>query len=239
MRTIRLFSLLDRLRGRQRPISAESLAEALDVSVRTIYRDMSTLQSMGAPIRGESGLGYQLEKGYFLPPLHFDANELEAIMLGTRLIAARGDAQLSEAARRVSAKIGAMLGEDAGERYQHLPLRAVPRKSLENERATRHLGLLRAAIRGKTRLFVHYCDLKGNESRRKVRPLGLTMFDAVWLLTVWCEVKADFRNLRVDGIQSLTETGERFKPERGKRFEDYIKSLPDTGESPARSGHCR
>ncbi|WP_049270436.1 helix-turn-helix transcriptional regulator, partial [Serratia marcescens] len=90
MRTVRLFSILEQLRGRQRPVSAEFLAQALDVSVRTIYRDMSTLQAMGAPIRGESGLGYQLEKGYFLPPLHFDANELEAIILGTRLIAARG-----------------------------------------------------------------------------------------------------------------------------------------------------
>lgn len=226
MRTVRLFSILEQLRGRQRPVSAEFLAQTLDVSVRTIYRDMSTLQAMGAPIRGESGLGYQLEKGYFLPPLHFDANELEAIILGTRLIAARGDAQLGEAARRVSAKIGAMLDDDAKKRYEDMPLRAVSRRTLEYELADRYLEPLRVAIRGRKRLAVRYRDLKGNESRRNIRPLGLTMFDAVWLLTIWCETKADFRNLRVDGILSLTNTGERFRQERGKRFEDYIKSLP-------------
>ncbi|MEL5667366.1 YafY family protein [Serratia ureilytica] len=226
MRTVRLFSILDQLRGRQRPVSAEFLAQTLDVSVRTIYRDMSTLQAMGAPIRGASGLGYQLEKGYFLPPLHFDANELEVIILGTRLIAARGDAQLGEAARRVSAKIGAILDDDTKKRYEDMPLRAVSRRTLEYELADRHLEPLRVAIRGRMRLAVRYRDLKGNESRRNIRPLGLTMFDAVWLLTIWCETKADFRNLRVDGILSLTDTGERFRQERGKRFEDYIKSLP-------------
>nr|WP_263856485.1 WYL domain-containing protein [Serratia marcescens] len=107
-----------------------------------------------------------------------------------------------------------------------MPLRAVSRRTLEYELADRYLEPLRVAIRGRKRLAVRYRDLKGNESRRNIRPLGLTMFDAVWLLTIWCETKADFRNLRVDGILSLTDTGERFRQERGKRFEDYIKSLP-------------
>ncbi len=226
MRTLRLFALLDHLRGRTEPVSAETLAQELSVSVRTIYRDMATLQAMRAPIRGEAGIGYQLEKGYFLPPLHFDPDELDALMLGTRLIASRGDDDLAAAARRVSAKVSAAIGHDKGENYSQLPLRAVARQSPENDKAAEHLTLLRIALRDKAVLEITYCDLQDKRSQRIVRPLGLTMFDAVWLLTVWCEDRSDFRNLRVDRIEAIQLTGRLFREERGKRFEDYLKTLP-------------
>lgn len=226
MRTLRLFALLDHLRGRTEPVSAEILAQELSVSVRTIYRDMATLQAMSAPIRGEAGIGYQLEKGYFLPPLHFDPDELDALMLGTRLIASRGDDDLASAARRVSAKISAVIGHDRGENYSRLPLRAVARQSPENDKAAEHLTLLRVALRDKAVLQIRYCDLQDKRSQRTVRPLGLTMFDAVWLLTVWCENRSDFRNLRVDRIEVIQLAGRLFRTERGKRFEDYLKTLP-------------
>ena len=157
MRTLRLFALLDHLRGRTEPVSAEMLAQELQVSVRTIYRDMVTLQAMGAPLRGEAGIGYQLEKGYFLPPLHFDPDELDALMLGTRLIASRGDEALAAAARRVSAKISAAIGHDKGENYSRLPLRAVARQNPENDKAAEHLTLLRVALRDKAVLQIRYC----------------------------------------------------------------------------------
>ncbi len=226
MRTLRLFALLDHLRGRTEPVSAETLAQELSVSVRTIYRDMATLQAMGAPIRGEAGIGYQLEKGYFLPPLHFDPDELDALILGTRLIASRGDDDLAAATRRVSAKISAAIGHDKGENYTRLPLRAVARQSPENDKAAEHLTLLRVALRDKAVLEITYCDLQDKYSQRTVRPLGLTMFDTVWLLTVWCENRSDFRNLRVDRIEVIQLTGRFFREERGKRFEDYLKTLP-------------
>lgn len=226
MRTLRLFALLDHLRGRTEPVSAETLAQELSVSVRTIYRDMATLQAMGAPIRGEAGIGYQLEKGYFLPPLHFDPDELDALILGTRLIASRGDDDLAAAARRVSAKISAAIGHDKGANYTRLPLRAVARQSPENDKAAEHLTLLRVALRDKAVLEITYCDLQDKYSQRTVRPLGLTMFDTVWLLTVWCENRSDFRNLRVDRIEVIQLTGRFFREERGKRFEDYLKTLP-------------
>ncbi len=226
MRTLRLFALLDHLRGRTEPVSAETLAQELSVSVRTIYRDMATLQAMRAPIRGEAGIGYQLEKGYFLPSLHFDPDELDALMLGTRLIASRGDDDLAAAARRVSAKVSAAIGHDKGENYSQLPLRAVARQSPENDKAAEHLTLLRIALRDKAVLEITYCDLQDKRSQRIVRPLGLTMFDAVWLLTVWCEDRSDFRNLRVDRIEAIQLTGRLFREERGKRFEDYLKTLP-------------
>lgn len=225
MRTFRLFTLLDHLRGRTEPVSAEMLAQELQVSVRTIYRDMATLQVMGAPIRGEAGVGYQMEKGYFLPPLRFDADELDAIMLGTRLLVSRGDDQLAAAAMRVSAKISAVLSNDLSETYKHLPLRAVARQTIENTSANRHLAHLRQAVRNKMILDITYTDLQGNQSQRLARPLGLTMFDDVWLLTIWCETRLDFRNLRADKIDSLQMTGKKFRSEKGKRFEDYLKTL--------------
>jgi predicted DNA-binding transcriptional regulator YafY len=226
MRALRLFALLDHLRGRLNPVSAEALAVDLNVSARTIYRDMATLQAMRAPVRGEAGIGYQMERGYFLPPLQFDADELEAIMLGTRLIAARGDSELSDAARLVSGKISGILEGEAGETYTRLPLRAVSRQSQETIKASAHLGFLRSAVREKAQLQILYLDLKEAKSQRIARPLGLTVFDHVWLLTIWCETKNDFRNLRVDRIEAVERTGKRFRPEVGKRFEDYLQTLP-------------
>ncbi|QPS21803.1 helix-turn-helix transcriptional regulator [Serratia plymuthica] len=225
MKTIRLFTLLEHLRCRVHPVSAEVLAQALDVSVRTVYRDMATLQAIGAPVRGESGLGYLLEKDYFLPPLNFDPDELDAIMLGMRLIGARGDDVLSAAAARVSAKIGSVIDVKKIDIYKRLPLRAVSRPTEESEKAMRHLAFLRQAMRKKLQLNINYVDLQGRESDRIVRPLGLTVFDSVWLLTVWCEKRSDFRNLRVDNITSVVGTGLSFRPENGKLFEDYLKTL--------------
>lgn len=225
MKTIRLFTLLDHLRGRIHPVSAEVLAQALSVSVRTIYRDMATLQAIGAPVRGESGLGYVLEKDYFLPPLNFDPDELDAIMLGMRLIGARGDSMLSAAANRVSAKISAVIDVKKADTYKQLPLRAVSQRTEISEKAAKHLAFLRLATRKRLQLNINYVDLLGRESHRIVRPLGLTIFDAVWLLTVWCEKRSGFRNLRVDNIISVASTGQQFRQESGKLFGDYLKTL--------------
>lgn len=225
MKTLRLFAVLDHLRSCARPISAEALAQALGVSPRTIYRDMATLQAAGAPIRGESGQGYQLERGYFLPPLHFDPDELEAIMLGVRLVMARGDHALHAAAERVSGKIGATLPQDAGETFRNLPLMAVSRRTAAAGKAHTRLPLLRRAIRQRNMVRFEYIDLQERPSRRHVRPLGLTLFDEAWLLTAWCETRSDFRNFRVDRITDATMTGEHFRHEAGRRFQDYLRSL--------------
>lgn len=225
MKVFRLFALLDRLREASAPVSAEALADALEVSPRTIYRDMATLQAMGAPVRGEAGLGYQMERGYFLPPLRFDAEELEAIALGMRLVAARGDDGLRAAAARVSGKIGAASGEGAGKVTDRLPLRAVTRERPQAGVVDRWLPELRRVIRERRIVTLGYVDLSRRETRRRVRPLGLTVFDEVWLLTGWCEAREDFRNFRVDRIATIEDTGERAPNERGRRFEDYLATL--------------
>ncbi|CAN7243095.1 hypothetical protein Brsp04_00848 [Brucella sp. NBRC 12952] len=225
MKTLRLFSLLDRLRSASTPVSAEVLADMLEVSPRTIYRDMATLVAMGAPVRGEAGLGYQLEKGYFLPPLHFDADELEAIMLGVRLVMARGDGDLGAAAQRVSGKISSTMQAGAGDRYKNLPLRAVSKLTEEHSKANLHLSFLRRAVRDRVVVTLEYLDLKDNITERIVRPLGLTMFDAVWLLTGWCESRNDFRNFRLDRISNVETAGRVFRHQKGQRFEDYLLTL--------------
>ena len=225
MRIHRLLTLLDMLRGEIRPVSAATLAARLGVSPRTLYRDMVTLQAMGAPIRGEVGVGYQLEDGFFLPPLHLDAQEMEAVMLGVRLVRARADATLADAAARASAKLGAAMGDGRRESYLRIPLRAVSRRTEANDAAEAHLSILREAIRSRRTLRIAYNDLRDRQGERLGRPLALTIFDEVWLLTIWCEAKGDFRNLRVDRIQTLIDTGTRFRPERGRRFEDYLATL--------------
>lgn len=182
MKTLRLFALLDQLRATRHPISAEALAQQLGVSARTIYRDMASLQAMGAPVRGESGLGYQLEKGYFLPPLRFDPDETEAIMLGLRLVMARDRGDLRDAAKRVSGKIADAMGTDGADRFQNLPLLAVARPRQDDDHATRWSSVLRKAIRERWVLELTYRDLDGRESHRHIHPLGLTLFDEVWLL---------------------------------------------------------
>ena len=225
MKTLRLFALLDQLRLARHPVSAERLAQRLGVSLRTIYRDMATLSALGAPVRGESGLGYQLEKGYFLPPLRFDPDEAEAIMLGLRLVMARGAGGLHDAAERVAGKVADAMGDDRGETFRDLPLLAVSRERSADSEAAKWGDALRKMVRSRQIVELTYRDLSEQESCRRVWPLGLTLFDEAWLLTAWCEMRGDFRNFRLDRISHLSETGERFTPVKGQRFEDYLARL--------------
>lgn len=221
MRTTRLFSILDHLRGRRTPLTADTLAADLNVSVRTIYRDITTLQSMGAPIRGEGGIGYQIEAGFFLPPLQFDPDELDALLLGVRMVTARGDDALGQAAHRLLGKIEAVLSEDR--RHLQQPLLAVGREDKAD--AASGLSSLRAAIRHRKKLAVTYQDAHESQSERVVRPLGLTAFETVWVLTGWCELRQGFRNFRLDRIVSISDTYDVFRKEKGKEFADYLRSL--------------
>nr|MEC9420884.1 YafY family protein [Pseudomonadota bacterium] len=221
MRTIRLFSILDTLRSRRGAVPAAMLADLLGVTERTIYRDMATLKAMGAPIRGEGGVGYVLERGYFLPPMQFDPDELDVILLGIRMVKARGDKTMSETAERVLGKLGAVLSE--GERSLNRPLLAVGKAS--SAQGHDALSPLRDAIRKRRKVQLGYSDLQDRVSERLTRPLGLTAFESVWVLTAWCEVRNGFRNFRLDRIRSFAITDTRFPKEPGKEFQDYLKTL--------------
>lgn len=222
LRLFRLFQLMDHLRARVTPVTARDLARLTGVSVRSIYRDITDLQAMGAPIRGEGGMGYVMERGYFLPSLRFEADELDAIALGMRLVAERSGDRLSDAARRVSAKISSTLDHAAREELLSVPLEAGPSVVASAVKAGPLHDDLREAIRRRRMLQIDYVNLAGKRSTRQARPLGLTAFDESWLLTIWCEQSQDFRHLRIDRIESATDLGRTFRQEVGKRFSDAV-----------------
>lgn len=219
MRLFRLFQLLDELRLRRSAVPARTLARDLAVSLRTLYRDIADLQAMGAPIRGEGGIGYVIEPGYFMPSLRLDGEELSALALGLRLVAARTDAAMSEAARHAAAKIASAVGEEARREFLESSFEAGPSDAAH----TPHLKVLREALRQRNVLELDYESLAGRSSTRMARPLGLTVFDSVWLLTVWCETARDFRHLRVERICAVRVTAQRFREERGRRFSDCLE----------------
>ncbi|WP_172449483.1 helix-turn-helix transcriptional regulator [Bowmanella denitrificans] len=218
MRLFRLFQLLDELRLRRTAVSARTLAADMGVSVRTLYRDIADLQALGAPIRGEGGVGYILEPGLFMPSLRLDQDELSALALGLRMVAVRTDAGMSEAARRAAAKIASAVDDAARLEFLDSALEAGPTAMP----CQAFFGVLRDAIRQRRVVEIGYTSLAGKVSKRLARPLGLTVFDSAWLLTIWCESAQDFRHLRVDRIHHVLVTEERFRDERGRRFADCL-----------------
>ncbi len=205
---------------RSRPIStASQIAAALEVSVRTVYRDIGDLMATGAPIRGEAGLGYALEPGYFLPPLNLTAEEAEALALGARMLAAWSDGSVSAVAARALGKIRAVLPA-AGQRGVDQDIFWSPQWVTRNAPTVDLLHLKRAA-QDRRVLEIEYETLNGTRSRRRVRPLSVSFFGPVWLLVAWCEMAADFRCFRLDRIGSLNVTGETFRPEPGKTLADF------------------
>lgn len=221
MRLFRLLSLLDALRLRHGPVTARQIAADRGISLRTAYRDIADLQAMGAPIRGEGGVGYVLEPGYFLPPLGLDDEELEALAFGAGLVAGRGDAALGAAANRALAKIA---GATRSERRSMLSEPTVTAAEPSAALMVAELATMRRAIRERRMTEIDYLSLSGAASRRRARPLGLTVFDHAWLLTIWCESSEAFRHLRADRITRFQPLPERFRPESGKRLSDCHRS---------------
>lgn len=222
MRLFRLFRLLDLMRLRSTPVTAASLADELGVSVRSVYRDIADLQAMGAPIRGEGGIGYVMERGYFLPSLRFETDELDAIILGLKLVAERAAPLLDGAAQRAAAKISSALGEAQRDSMVDSALEAGPHSTANGDGNVQLFATVRTAIAAKETLTIGYQNAVGRSSTREARPLGLTLFENDWLLTIWCEIAQDFRHLRLDRITSLNGSGKRFRIEKGKRFKDAI-----------------
>jgi predicted DNA-binding transcriptional regulator YafY len=204
-RSERLLHLIQSLRRRRRPVSAQALADELDVSLRTLYRDIATLQAQGAPIEGEAGLGYVLKPGFMLPPLILTEDEIDAIVLGLRFVSQRDDSDLSLAAADALAKIEAVLPEHLGEAAATSGLLAGPGGTGE----TKMLAVIRKAIRAEEKLHIAYVDKKGSATKRVVWPIAVGFFDAAETLAAWCETRKDFRHFRLDRIKSVVPIGER------------------------------
>lgn len=212
-RAARLLDLVQALRRRRVPVTGAVLAEELGVSLRTLYRDVATLQAQGAAIDGEAGLGYVLRSGFLLPPLMFADEELEALVLGTRWVASQGDPRLALAARDALAKIGAVLPADRREALDEPGLLIVPTKVAAVEAVD--LGILRRALREEKKLALLYRDAEGRESRRIVWPIALGFFERTRVLAAWCESRAAFRHFRVDRM--VEATIEEARPPRRRR----------------------
>ena len=216
-RTDRLFEIIDILRAARGPVTAAVLAERLEVTPRTIYRYIATLQAMRIPIEGEAGIGYIMRRGYNLPPLNFGEEELEAIVVGLRLLQRTGDKGLQSAAHRVLDKI----------ETHRLPVDGlrVSNWGIENTDAAR-LAELRLAIREERELSITYRALDDAVSSRKVLPLLVTYYLEVAVLMAWCGLRNDFRHFRIDRIEAMAETGSFFSGRGNTLRAEFEKSAP-------------
>lgn len=212
-RAQRLLDLVQVLRRHRRPVSGRKLAAELGVSIRTLYRDIVTLQGQGAPIEGEPGIGYILKPGFMLPPLMFSEEEIEALVLGSRWVADRADPALALAARDAMAKIVAVLPADLTRRVEEAALILGPGKMLVDAPQL-DLAAIRKAIRAERRASIGYGDAEGRTSERIVWPLALSFFDQVRVLVAWCELRQDFRHFRTDRLMRFEALEGRYPQRR-------------------------
>ena len=227
-RSERLLDLLQVLRRYRQPVSGAALAEELGVSLRTVYRDVASLAATGVPVEGEAGIGYVLRPGYTLPPLMFTEEEIEAVVLGSRMVAAQtSDAPLAKAARDALAKITAVLPEERRDEVASLGLLSAPRKLLAPDGVDP--ARLRQAIRSERKLWISYGDESGQQTERRVWPIALTFYDRTRLLAAWCELRQGFRHFRTDRIAAVVETGERYPRRRRVLMKEWrlIEGVPD------------
>jgi predicted DNA-binding transcriptional regulator YafY len=228
-RADRLFQIVQRLRRRGKVVTAAQLADELDVSERTVYRDVADLMGSGVPIEAEAGVGYRLQRGaYDLPPLMFDEDEIEALVLGARVVKEWSDPALARAAESALAKIEAVVPTKLKERFADASLFALNFRREQKEVAAK-LGTLRGAIRAGRVINLDYVDRAAQPTTRAVWPLGLFYWGAVWTVGAWCELRGGFRSFRVDRIDVVQVTETRFPSTPGRTLRDlfaYCRTLP-------------
>ncbi|GLK85416.1 helix-turn-helix transcriptional regulator [Ancylobacter defluvii] len=236
-RSERLFDLLQVLRRHRRPVSGRALAGEIGVSLRTLYRDIASLQAQGATIEGEPGVGYVLRPGFLLPPLMFTPEEIEALVLGSRWVAGRADGRLAEAALSALARIGAVLPPDLREEMEGSSLFIAPGAPIPADAIDP--AVLRKAIRTERKLLLNYSDANAAASERVVWPFALAFFDQVRLLIGWCELRGDFRSFRTDRIATADMLEARYPIRRAElvtRWKQW-KHAQREGEAGAAPAH--
>lgn len=227
-RTDRLFELIQLLRSSRSTKTAASLADDLEVSVRTVYRDISLLQSLRVPIEGEAGIGYMMRNGYDLPPLMFNANELEAITFGLAMIGQRGDRPMQKSALAAMRKIEHVLPESVS-----TPTLPGTIHFSQDALRTANMEMVRAAIRESHYLDLVYETADGDVSQRTILPLALIFFGSATVTAAWCELREGFRHFRVDRILSVKKGDPIPEPVSRKCLADWKISEAKTLED-----HC-
>lgn len=222
-RSDRLVSMIQILRD-GRLHRAQDIADRLGTSLRTVYRDMDTLMASGVPLEGARGLGYRTTAAVTLPPLNLTRTELEALHLGLAIVGDGADDELKSAARNLSAKIDAVLPEDRSSPPSGFGFAIYP--FADAARGFRHMPQLRAAIRARQKVRVQVRDDDGALNDRVLRPLQLDYWGRVWTAVAWCETARDFKEFRVDRIETLAVLPQLFIEEEGKRLADYLSAPP-------------
>lgn len=223
-RADRLFQVIQLMRRRP-VVTAAAIARELEVSERTVYRDIRDLVISGVPIDGEAGVGYTLRRGFDLPPLMFTAPEIEAMVLGVRVVTSWGDPALAKAAGDALARVEAALPDWLKAKMASTPLYApgfhVPERLMEA------LSTIRSAIHEQRKIHLDYTDAGGAATDRVVRPLGLFFWGSGWSMAGWCEMRTDFRNFRLDRMATIDVLDEKYHPEAGKTLDDFMAAMRD------------
>jgi len=227
-RADRLFRLVQLIRGR-RLSTARFIAERLEVSERTVYRDVADLVAQGVPIEGEAGVGYRMRAGFDLPPLMFTREEAQSLVAAVRVARSRLDDALAGHLETALSKILAVLPAASRAAAESLTVLAPP-QALDTA-TRRRLGVLREATEQRAKVRLHYLDLKDVASERTVRPLGCVYWGEVWTLAAWCESREGFRNFRIDRIAGLDVLAERFRDEPGKSLADLLRQVDVDGRN--------
>jgi predicted DNA-binding transcriptional regulator YafY len=216
-RAERLLNLIEEFRRRRVAVSGDDLAQNLGVSIRTVYRDIASLRTLGANIEGEPGVGYVLRSGFLLPPIMFTVEEVDALVLGSRLVAERADTPLAEAARKAMARLTAVMPSALATRADDQSLIVMPSQHTPLENID--MGVVRRAMHLERKLHIHYTDAKGVTSKRVIWPFLQIYFDGGLLISAWCETRNGIRHFQTDRISALSDLGIKYP----RRRHDLIK----------------
>jgi predicted DNA-binding transcriptional regulator YafY len=228
-RADRLFDIIQRLRTASTPITAASLATALEVTTRTIYRDIAALQARRVPIEGEAGIGYVLRPGFDLPPLMFTIDEIDAIAVGARLVRRIRDPKLHKAAEMVLAKLTAVIPESA-----RMHLASAPFYVSGGNALTPHgvdLSTVRSAIRERQKIHIVYVDQQGTRTSRTIWPVAMVYYVDVTLVAAWCELRNSYRHFRVERVETSNFLADTFPVDNGRLLREWRETQREGSES--------
>jgi predicted DNA-binding transcriptional regulator YafY len=229
-RADRLFDIIQTLRTETGPITAQTLADRLEVTIRTVYRDIATLQARRIPIEGAAGVGYVLRRGFDLPPLMFTEEEIEAIVVGARMLRRTGDPGLQAAADSVMSKVSVVLPELLGQHLACPPFFVSPQGAPLPPVAD--LSVIRSAIRTERKLRIAYSDTRGDRTSRVIWPIAVAYYLEATLVGAWCELRQDFRHFRADRIESIDVMEEQFPVDRRALFDRWWGLFGDPAGAP-------
>ena len=218
-RADRLFQIVQLLRRRRTVTTAKQIGQKLEISERTVYRDIRDLVLAGTPIDGEAGVGYRIRPGYDLPPLMFDREEIQALVLGARIVRQVGDPALARASESILSKVETVLPKELEPLLADTRLFATTR--VRGSHAADALAVTREGLTSQRRIRMHYTDERGEATERTVRPLGVFFWGKTWTLAAWCEMRVGFRNFRLDRVGEATLL-DRFEEEPGRTLRDLL-----------------